>query len=291
MLVVIVALGSAVAYAVAMVLQQRSARSVAASESLRPGLVVQLLQRRVWLLGMACNAVAFGLRGAALAEGSMAIVQPVVLTGLFFALLLETQLDRRPFTARETLGSVALIGGLAMFVLSADPQGGIDRPPTMDWLVLASVVGGAALLTVAWASRLSGDLRAAWLAGGGALLLALTAALTKLVASELADDGLALFRSYSVYALALVGGLAVLVTQSAFQAGPLRASLPVLSVVEPLASIAIGAWVFDEQVATSVLARAGELSGFALLATGILMLTADPRAQTPVPLPTPRSVA
>jgi hypothetical protein len=80
------------------------------------------------------------------------------------------------------------------------------------------------------------------------------------------------------------------VTQSAFQAGPLRASLPVLSVVEPLASIAIGAWVFDEQVATSVLARAGEVSGFALLATGILMLTADTRATQPVPLPVPRSV-
>src|SRR6266536_3026137 len=130
-MVLFAARASAVAYAVAMVLQQRSARTVASSHSLRPGLLMQLLQRRVWLIGMAFNALAFGLRALALAEGTLAVVQPVILTGLFFALLLETKFDHRPFTAREAAGSAALIGGLAVFVWSADPTGGVNAPPAM----------------------------------------------------------------------------------------------------------------------------------------------------------------
>jgi hypothetical protein len=159
----------------------------------------------------------------------------------------------------------------------------------MDWLLLGTIVAGGALVTVPWAKRLSGDLRAACLASGGALLLSLTAALTKLVASALADDGLQIIQTWQPYALLLVGLLAVLVTQSAFQAGPLRASLPVLSVVEPLASILIGAWMFEEQVGTSVLARVGEVSGFALLTGGVLLLTAGIGAPSTTTAPAPAS--
>jgi drug/metabolite transporter (DMT)-like permease len=236
---------------------------------------------------MAANGVAFGMRALALAEGSMAVVQPVILTGLFFALLLETRLDRRPFTPREGAGSAALVGGLALFVWSADPSGGVNAPPAMDWLLLASLVAGGALVTVPWAKRLSGDMRAACLACGGALLLSLTAALTKLVATAVADDGLKVVRTWQPYALLTVGALAVLVTQSAFQAGPLRASLPVLSVVEPLASILIGAWMFEERVGTTVLARTGEVSGFALLTAGVLLLTLTAGTGADEPLTTP----
>jgi drug/metabolite transporter (DMT)-like permease len=281
------ALASAVAYAVAMVLQQRSARSVAPDHSLKPGLLVQLMQRRVWLAGMAFNAVAFGMRAMALAEGTMAVVQPLILTGLFFALVLETWLDHRPFTPREAGGSAALIVGLGLFVWSADPQGGVNAPPAMDWLLLGTILGGGALVTVPWAKRLTGDRRAACLACGGAMLLSLTAALTKLVASAAADDGLDIVRTWQPYALLLVGAMAVLVTQSAFQAGPLRASLPVLSVVEPLAGILIGAWMFEERVGTSLWARAGEGSGIALLTAGVILLTAGARPTEPAPTTRP----
>lgn len=284
-MVVLVALASAGGYAVAMVLQQRSARTVPDDASLRPGLMVQLCRRRVWLLGMACNLVAFGLRGVALGQGSLAVVQPVVLMGLFFALLLETRIDRRPFTMREGAGSLALIAGLTTFVLAAAPTGGETDPPLVDWLVLAVVVGAGALLAVTWAARHAGELRAAGLAGGGALLLALTAALTKVVADDVARHELGVVRLWSLYALLAVGGVAMLVTQSAFQAGPLRASLPVLSVVEPLASILIGAWVFEEHIATSVAARVGEVSGLALLAAGVVVLTTRPELEAELPSP------
>lgn len=269
---VIAGLGAAVAYGVAMVLQQRGARTVPAAASLRAGLVVQLLRRRLWLVGVACNLAAFGLRGLALSDGSLAVVQPVVLLGLFVALTIEARLDRRVLGSTEVLGSLALIGGLVLFVLAADPGRGRPDALTVDWLALGAAVGGAALLAVVWASRLTGEARAAGLALGGALLLALVSALTKAAAGH----GFDVLWSWELYALVPVGALAVLVTQSAFQAGPLRASLPVLSVVEPLTSILVGAWMFEEHLGTSPAARAGEVSGLLLLGLGVVLLTTRP---------------
>jgi drug/metabolite transporter (DMT)-like permease len=164
---VIAGLGAAVAYGVAMVLQQRGARTVPVEASLRAGLVVQLLRRRLWLVGVACNLAAFGLRGLALSDGSLAVVQPVILLGLFVALSIEARLDRRVLGSTEVLGSLALIGGLVLFVLAAGPGRGRPDALPVDWLALGTVVGGAALLAVAWASRLTGEARAAGLAAVG----------------------------------------------------------------------------------------------------------------------------
>jgi hypothetical protein len=294
-MVLVAALASALAYAVAMVLQQRSARTVPAAASLRPDLVVELLRRRVWLVGIGCNLAAFGLRGLALSAGSLAVVQPVVLLGLLFALLIEARSERRALTSREAAGSLALVVGLATFVLAAAPGPGRTDVPAVDWLVLAAVVGGAALPAVAWASRRTGERRASGLALAGALLLALTTALTKQVADDVAAHGTGAATSWAPYALLVVGALAVLVTQSALQAGPLRASLPVISVVEPLTSVLVGAWVFREQLATSAVARAGELSGLLLLGLGAVLLTTRPTPAPapvpPVPLPVPAPAA
>src|SRR5439155_299608 len=78
------------------------------------------------------------------------------------------------------------------------------------------------------------------------LLFALMAALTKVNAS-LARAGLReLLGHWPPYALLAVGGAAVLLVQSAYQAGPLSASLPVIMVVEPLASVGIGTYLCHE---------------------------------------------
>ncbi|MGH9128157.1 MAG: hypothetical protein ACRDY2_04125, partial [Acidimicrobiales bacterium] len=69
-------------------------------------------------------------------------------------------------------------------------------------------------------------------------------------------------------------GLASLViAQSAFQAGPLRASLPILSVLDPVVSILIGALAFGEAIATSPARRAGEVVGLVVLALSVGMLS------------------
>ncbi|HEV7762531.1 MAG TPA: DMT family transporter [Acidimicrobiales bacterium] len=273
-MVVVSALLAAVAYAVAMVLQQRSAQGTDPATSLQPRLLTQLARQRWWLIGVACNGLAFVLRAVALAHGSLVLVQPLLLTGLVFALLLETRLAGRPFTGFDARASLALVGGLSLFALVATPSAGDAAAPASTWLVLALFLVPLVAVGIVVARRRTGEARAGWLAFAGGLLFAVTAALMKQTTALLDDEGpLAAARAWSPWALLAVGGLGVLVTQSAFQAGPLRASLPVLSVVEPLTSILIGGAVFGERIASSAPATLVEVAGLATMVVGVLALT------------------
>lgn len=64
----------------------------------------------------------------------------------------------------------------------------------------------------------------------------------------------------------VLGGIGLVLTQVAFQAGPLAASLPAIATVDPLLSVVIGVLVYDEQV------HRGPLGGALLF--GLLVLLA-----------------
>ncbi|MCU1427504.1 MAG: integral rane protein [Actinomycetia bacterium] len=278
-MVVVAALGSALAYALAMMLQHQSAQQVDSTLSLRPGLVVALLRRRWWLAGIAANLVAFALRAFALGHGSLVFVQPLVLSGLVFALALESMISHRPVSRREMLAGATLVAGLAVFLVAASPGRGRTTAAARSWLVLGAAITPLIALGLVAARRTIGERRAAWLAFAGAFLLAAVAALTKQSAAALSHGLMHALTDWAPYALVVVGGLGVLLTQSAFQAGALRASLPVLSIVEPLTSIAIGESVFHERIATSTPARAAQVIGLVFLMVGVASLT---RSASPV---------
>jgi hypothetical protein len=66
---------------------------------------------------------------------------------------------------------------------------------------------------------------------------------------SLLDDGpLALVTAWETPALVLAAVGGTLASQSAFQAGGLGASLPIITVGEPLVGVTLGAAVLDEQV-------------------------------------------
>ena len=117
--------------------------------------------------------------------------------------------------------------------------------------------------------------------GGGALLLAVaagitlgfSAALTKATVTILAAGVRRMLASWEPYALALVGFSGLLLAQSAFQAGPLAASLPTITVVDPLASSIFGVTILGERVATDRLSLALEVAAAAVIGGGIIALT------------------
>jgi xanthosine utilization system XapX-like protein len=79
----------------------------------------------------------------------------------------------------------------------------------------------------------------------------MAAALTKATAAGLREGIGHVVASPAPYAVVAVGLLGMVVVQSAFQAGPLIASMPVLIVVEPLVSIGIGRGLLGEHLASS----------------------------------------
>ena len=86
-------------------------RSAAHSSTARQGrrssskrrIAATLLRRPGWMLGAALCATAFGLHASALARGDLTVVQPVILTGIIFAVFARAAIEGRRPGRREML--------------------------------------------------------------------------------------------------------------------------------------------------------------------------------------------
>lgn len=87
-------------------------------------------------------------------------------------------------------------------------------------------------------------------------------------------------RSWQLHALVAAVAAGLLLTQLAFRAGLLTASLPAISTVEPLLSIIIGIWILGEPVRHGLSIDAGLLALLLVLGIGIIKLARlTPRTQ------------
>ncbi len=275
-MVVVTALAAALFYAVASVLQHRTARAEPPAASMRVGLLVGLLARPLWVAGILIDVAAYVLQFIALGHGALVLVQPLLVSGLLFALPVGAALSHRRLTGLEWLGSAAVVVGLAGFLVVASPAPGRHGAPTFTWLVTLLVTLVPAAVLVAAAPARQGVGRATMLSAAAGVLYGLTAALTKVTARLLEQGVSHLLTSWKPYALVACGVAGLLAGQSAFQAGPLRVSLPMLTVVDPVVSIAIGAFALQEHVATAGADPVLEVLGLAVMGVGTFLLARSP---------------
>jgi drug/metabolite transporter (DMT)-like permease len=268
---VVAALGAALGYAVASVLQHQAAGREPASHSMRPSLLLRLLSRPRWLFGAAVDLAAYGLQFLALSYGSLVLVQPLMVSGLLFALPLGAVVGHKHMTRSDWLGALAVFAGVTVFLLVASPSKGNPEPSGLAWTVVFATTLGIAGVLVFAAGRHTAR-RTMYLAGATGMLYGLTAALTKTVAHLVSNDAVGALGQWQPYALIAVALVSLLVGQSAFQSGPLSSSLPVLAVVDPLVSIVIGALAFKETVSTSGAALPIELAALVGMVIGIFIL-------------------
>jgi hypothetical protein len=104
------------------------------------------------------------------------------------------------------------------------------------------------------------------------VLSVLTKALTHLLSIDVARA----FVSWQIYATIAVGIVGLIVSQSAYQAGPLAYSMPFVGVLEPLVAVIIGDTVLGEQVRLSPSLFAFEILAAAIACAGIMLLTTSP---------------
>jgi len=277
LLAVICALLSSLLYALASVLQHRAAIAQPPETAMRLGLLGRLLRSRIWLLGIAFDALAYGLQFVALGHGSLVLVQPLLVCGLLFALPLGAWLAGGRMTGRDWWGAAAVVVGLSAFLITSAPTKGHAEVANRNWILLF-IVTGALIAALVWAAHRArgpggGRRRAALLASAAAINYSVTAALTKAVAHLLTGGVGEVVESWELYVLIGAGLLGMLMAQSAFQAGALDASLPVLTVVDPVASILIGASLFGEAVRSGLVASPVEAVGLALMTVGVFTLS------------------
>jgi hypothetical protein len=266
------ALLAALAFAVAAVLQQAAASSVPETQSLRPSLVRSLVHRPLWLAGAVLDVASYVIQGVALAFGPLVLVMPLASTDLLFALPLIAWRRGRRLTRAEVAGALCTAGGMAAFLVVLPADAGMAVPGLADWVPVLVVVVALTAGLLAVGIRVSGAVRTGFYAAAAGLLLALLDALTKSAADLFRSEGLAALGHWEPYALIAVGGTGLLLVQSAYQAGSLAVSLPVIDTVEPVCSVLLGAVVFHEPLATSW-ALAVQVAAGALAIAGIVILS------------------
>jgi multidrug transporter EmrE-like cation transporter len=284
-LVICLSLGSALAFAAANSLKHASAADTPYAQDLTPAKLAALIgstvRNRLWLAGISCDAVALALQVTALHLGTLTVVQPLLVAGLLVALVFRRGQDRRQVTGRQLAWTLVVCACLAGFVsLATAPQHSApaDRLPAVASAATGAVI---AVACVALGRRLSRRGSAAALLGVAVgLIYAAIAALLKSLGTIAATQPARLPESWQLYATVVLGASGLLLTQLAFQAGPLAASLPAATSVNPLASIAVGVAVYDEQVRVPGVAGLPLIALLLVLAVGVVQLARSAAARS-----------
>lgn len=268
----LLALAAAFFIAVGNVIHQRSAHEVSDEPVGHLTLFLSLLRDRQWWLGSGVAAVGFALQAAALGLGSVLLVQAVLVTSLLFALPISASQSHRRVTRWEWMWAALLAGAVIVIVTVGNPSAGHSRASLEAWIWVAAVLGPVLALCLLGARVWSGPISAVLLAVVSGALWGLFAVLTKAVVGRLdvtsVDGVMELLRTPELYAWAIVAVAGTAMQQASFGAGALTASLPTMTVTEPLVAGALGVAVLGETL------RPGEAGWFTLVIAVAVMVAA-----------------
>ena len=291
-MIVLLSLLSALVFGGGVVLQRRAAMDEPADQAAKPGLLIHLVRRPRWLMGLAADVGGFALLAAALSRGSLVVVQPLVTTSLLFTFVFISVWYHEPISAAEWSAMLLVMAGLAAFLIVASPtETSTAVADRRGWLLRSSTVTALVVVAAGGGLRASGPARAACFGVAAGLADAFVSVLAKAFAGSW-DQGLAaLFRSWTPYAL-LAGGLtALLLASTAYQAGHPTVSLPIITVTDPLVGSLIGISLFGERLELNGLRGPGMVLALLAMGTGLVALGRNSRVARAMGPDAPEPVA
>nr|WP_120492734.1 DMT family transporter [Corynebacterium lactis] len=240
------ALLSALSIAWGTVIRHRLADGLSDDTGTLSGVAETIRQPR-WWLGSFLAMAGYAFQVAALAFGTLLLVQPLLVMKLMLTLPLAARVNGHRISKAETAWSVALTVAVATLVIFGEPAAGITEIPTHVWgyvLALGGIVLGAIYaVAVSWKKAPKALLlgtATGWLYGFVALL-------SKAVVDIYVHAGAAaLALSWELWLLVALSVIGVGIQQAAFNAGSLRESLPAMTVVEPIVAFSLGYLVLGE---------------------------------------------
>jgi hypothetical protein len=288
------ALGGALLFGISSVADQRSTKRVKTERTLAPTILLDLVRQPLWLIAIAANVVGFGLQVVALSFGSLAVVQPLLVFDLVFAVLIVRSVgwDARlfpPGTKRWDPVLFAGVGGAAAgvagFLAIGQPSAG---HADVGFAVLAPLAIGLAVVEggcLAVAAR-SPALRPLALALACGVCYGTAAFSVKLVTSEFGSGPAHVFTNWPIYVLAVVGPAGFILNQDAFQQGRILAPVQaILTTADPVISITLGVLWLGSRLRGSPAEITGEVVSLLLMAAGIITIAhyAPAGQKTPSP--------
>ncbi len=271
---IVLAVVAALFFALGTVLQQKAGLDEPVEGS-SAGLLVQMAKRPVWLAGIACDGLGFLAQVVALAVGRLAVVQPLLVLSVVFALPLGARLTGQRIRRADVLAAIVVCVGLIAFLLIADPRGGRADAPLRDWLVAGAAIAAVVVPLVLASRGLRPAPKAAVLGTATGILFGLSAALTDTTGHRL-DIGIAeVFTSWPLYALLVVGYLSMTLSQLSLQTGALAPAVATAMSFDPIVSLVLAVTVLQESldespgaIVATVLSLGAVLAAVAVLARG-----------------------
>jgi drug/metabolite transporter (DMT)-like permease len=253
------------------VAEQRGTKRVKTERALSPKILLDLVREPLWVMAIGGSVVGFGLQVVALKYGPLALVEPLLVCDLIFAVIINSYLRHR-FDPVILGGVLATAAGVAGFLVIGRPSAGKS---TVGFIVVLPLAVGliacvAGCLAIAQRNK---DLRPLALALACGICYGTSAFLVKLVVSDVSGGLPHLLTDWPIYALAVVGPAGFVLNQNAFQQGTLLA--PVLAIItacDPIISIALAYLWLNETLSSSPAAIAGEFIALAVMVTGIVVL-------------------
>jgi hypothetical protein len=237
-------------------------------------LVVYLFRNPLWLFGWVALGAAFVFQALALRSGQMSVVQPLLVMELVFVLVLRRVWIHQTIRTVTWWSAGITCVTLALFLFVSEPQGGEAMPSSHIWTGVGVTTIGVASLLSLLGTRGSPARRAALMGSATAILWALVATVLKTTMGTLSQFGVAgVFVHWPVYALAVTGLAAELLNQVTLHVGPLSVSQPFLVIVDPIVSIALSVWVFEEYFTPNAIRLTLGAISFAIMCVAVTVLT------------------
>jgi hypothetical protein len=274
-LAVTLALLSAATFAISTSVQHQAAAGAPKSVRGIVGLIGYLIRRPLWLLGQFLATCAFAFHASALHAGPIAVVQPIVVSGIVWAVPARAAISRRMPSITELRAVAITAFGLAVFLVASDPTAGSPASLGVGTIAFAAIAVVVVIAAEATAAHVRDDprRRAFFLGVVGGVLFGLVAGFLKLALQELDEGGWhAMLVAWPTYGVLLAGAGGVLTNQRAYATAGLSASMPALNIVNGITSLAFGYIVFNEIPRHSPLFLVLELGALACMAIGLLML-------------------
>jgi drug/metabolite transporter (DMT)-like permease len=283
----VLALVAAISFAMAATLWQRASMDAGVEPGDNKALLT-LLANRIWLLGLGAQVLGVLLQGAALDRGRVAVIQPLLVTSIVWALPLGHWLTNQTITRRHIAGAAIIVVGLAAFGLVGDPAGGVDDAPLSDWIAVLVMVGAICVGLVAIGIRGNVGSKAATFGATAGALYGVSATLMKPVVEAWHADGLdAVLTGWELWLMAVAGLVGFCLQQVSLATGHLVTSVATVSVVNPVVSVSLGAIVLQERLDSSP--RWHWIVGVAALAIALAGVVLIVSASASAPGPTRRT--
>lgn len=268
---VVLALVAALLFALGTVLQQRAGLEEP-SEGASSGLLLRMARRPVWLAGIAADGLGFIAQATALGIGRLAVVQPLLVASVVFALPLGARFSGQRIRRVDIAAAALVVAALAAFLLIAEPNGGSDDAPLSEWLIAGGACALVCVPLVLLGRSGPPPRRAAMLGIATGILFALSAALTKVVVDQLDEGVFEIFLSWHLYALVAVGYASMTLNQLALNTGSLAPAVATSLSFDPITSVILGVTLLDESLRTTTLEGIGLVIALVAALAGMTIL-------------------